>query len=124
MTAEEKKRLDEKFREVIELNRMQGLQREAVVASERVMEIFKHRFTNGQQVREIKMHYDEIWADTATFLVKAEDGKFYREHECFSGNLREALKLAGYSVNEPILAKKVLRILGEYFEIEEGIIRI
>ncbi len=118
MTAKE--RLDNKFKEVLEkrdelADRME-VQEETLCAAERVMDIFGCNFVDGMKVQEIKM--DNPSVDRFVFRVKAADGRFYSEHKCFSEDLKKALKLAEYSVDE-VIKDWMLEILDEYFEISE-----
>lgn len=114
MTAKE--RLNNKFKDILEkrdeLAYRMELQEEVLLAAERVMDIFGCNFVDGMKVQEIKMD------NRFVFRVKVADGRFYSEHKCFSEDLKKALKLAEYSVDQ-VIKDWVLKILDEYFEISK-----
>ena len=114
----EVERLDNKFKEVLKSRKLEDTiqsRGDAVVASEKVMDIFKYGFINDTKGQEIKMHNR---SDMFLFSVKVPDGGFYIKHECFSAKLKKALIIAESSIDEEI-KEQMLIILNGYFEISE-----
>lgn len=120
MTAKE--RLNNKFKEVLEkrnelADRMQ-LQEEAILAAERVMDIFGYTIDNGEKVQEVLMYNH---AGRFVFAVRVANGNFEDGKDDYydlPAELTRSLRLAEYCVDEAI-KDWMLEILDDYFEISE-----
>lgn len=114
-------RLNNKFKEVLakrnELVERMMLQEKAIVAVERVMDIFGHTIDNGENVQEVRMYK---LCGYFCFEVRAANGNFEdgKDDYALPDELLGALKLAEDSIDETI-KDWVLEILDKYFEISE-----